>query len=79
LKVVLPGELWCPATRNTTKIDRSPIQRSTFIRGEFYQNYADASLPDYRAAYWGSAYPKLLSIKQKYDPTNFFNYQQSIR
>ena len=49
-----------------------------YANGEVYQNYADASLQDFRTAYWGSAYPTLLSIKQKYDPTNFFHYQQSI-
>lgn len=49
-----------------------------YANGEVYQNYADASLQDFRTAYWGSAYPTLLSVKQKYDPTNFFHYQQSI-
>ena len=49
-----------------------------YANGEVYQNYADASLVDFRTAYWADAYPTLLSIKQKYDPTNFFNYQQSI-
>ena len=48
------------------------------LSGHVYQNYADASLQNFRWAYWGDAYPTLLSIKKKYDPTNFFRYQQSI-
>ena len=49
-----------------------------YANGHVYQNYADASLQNFRWAYWGDAYPTLLTIKKKYDPTNFFRYQQSI-
>ena len=50
------------------------------ITGAVYQNYPDASLADYREAYWGSAtFDRLLTIKRQYDPDNFFNYAQSIR
>lgn len=34
---------------------------------------------DFRWAYWGEYYNQLLEIKNKYDPTTFFNYQQSIK
>ena len=51
---------------------------ASYANGHVYQNYADASLQNFRWAYWGDAYPTLLSIKKKYDPTNFFRYQQSI-
>lgn len=49
-----------------------------YSNGERYQNYPDVTDTDYRAAYWGDAFPTLLAIKQKYDPTNFFQYAQSI-
>ncbi len=49
-----------------------------FLNGHVYQNYVDSRLKDYRSAYWGEAFDKLLAIKQKYDPTNFFHFEQSI-
>jgi FAD/FMN-containing dehydrogenase len=49
-----------------------------FSNGHVYQNYVDPSLKDYRTAYWGEAFDRLLAVKQKYDPDNFFHFQQSI-
>ena len=49
-----------------------------YSNGQRYQNYPDVTDVDYRSAYWGDAFPKLLGIKQKYDPNNFFQYAQSI-
>lgn len=49
-----------------------------FLNGHVYQNYPDASLQDFATAYWGPAYPKLQQVKTRYDPTNFFHFQQSI-
>jgi FAD/FMN-containing dehydrogenase len=46
--------------------------------GESYQNYPRLSQADYRAAYWAEQFPRLLSIKRKYDPGNFFHYAQSV-
>ena len=37
-----------------------------------------ANLENWQWAYFGNAYPALQAIKAKYDPGNFFNYQQSI-
>ncbi|KAG8717821.1 hypothetical protein FRC09_013625 [Ceratobasidium sp. 395] len=33
-----------------------------------YQNEADVSEPDHENSFWGSNYPRLVSIKKKYDP-----------
>ena len=50
------------------------------VTGAVYQNYPDASLSDYRMAYWGNAtFERLLTIKRRYDPDNFFVYAQSIQ
>lgn len=46
--------------------------------GHSYQNYPNRLQTDYKQAYWGEAYPTLVAIKKKYDPENFFYYQQSI-
>jgi FAD/FMN-containing dehydrogenase len=46
--------------------------------GEIYQNYPSPNVPDYRKNYWGSAFPTLLAVKQKYDPQNFFRFAQMI-
>jgi len=46
--------------------------------GETYQNYPRLSQTDYRQRYWAEQFPKLLAIKRKYDPKNFFHYAQSV-
>jgi FAD/FMN-containing dehydrogenase len=46
--------------------------------GEVYQDYPVRGLADYRSAYWAEAFPRLLEIKQKYDPENVFDFEQSI-
>lgn len=37
-----------------------------------YANEADYFLKNWQTAFWGSNYPRLLSIKQKYDPQGLF-------
>jgi hypothetical protein len=49
-----------------------------YTNGHSYQNYPNRLQEDFRWAYWGDQYEKLVNIKAKYDPTNFFYYQQSI-
>jgi FAD binding domain/Berberine and berberine like len=51
---------------------------NTYWNNEIYQNYPNPNVPDYRTNYWGSAFPMLLAVKQKYDPQNFFSFAQSI-
>lgn len=48
------------------------------MTGNVYQNYPMRSFPDFRWAYWGEAFNSLLFVKQKYDPDNFFRFEQSI-
>ncbi len=50
-----------------------------FWNGHCYQNFADPTLADYRAAYWGEAFPALLAVKQKYDPHTLFRFPQMLR
>jgi len=46
--------------------------------GGCYVNEADQLEVDWQTAFFGSNYPKLLAIKNKYDPTNFFNVYKGV-
>lgn len=43
-----------------------------------YQNYPHRSDRNYRWHYWGENFSSLLFVKKKFDPHNFFHFQQSI-
>lgn len=49
-----------------------------FFVDRCYQNYPRRSQLNYRWLYWGDNFNSLLFVKQKFDPQNFFHYQQSI-
>ena len=49
-----------------------------YSNGHSYQNYPNRDQQNWKWAYWGNFYDQLLSVKQKYDPANAFNYPQSI-
>ena len=49
-----------------------------YWNGHSYQNYPYRKQENFQWAYWGEYYNQLSAIKVKYDPNNFFNYQQSI-
>jgi FAD/FMN-containing dehydrogenase len=46
--------------------------------GQSYQNFPDPTLKDWRRAYYGANYHRLVRVKRKYDPTSFFSYAQAI-
>jgi hypothetical protein len=43
-----------------------------------YVNYADATLPDYRAAYFGANAARLAQVRADYDPDGFFTQPQGF-
>src|SRR5262249_48386815 len=43
-----------------------------------FPNFPDPHLPDWRHAYYGANYERLLSVKATYDPRNLFRFDQSL-
>ena len=48
------------------------------FNGSSYQNYPNRNLKSFGEAYWGDSADELKLVKQKYDPENFFSFQQSV-
>ncbi|MER6025331.1 FAD-binding oxidoreductase [Streptomyces sp. NPDC001851] len=49
-----------------------------YASGAAYQNYTDATLRDWKKAYYGDAVSRLGKVKQQYDPARFFSYAQGL-
>ncbi|GAB3990092.1 FAD-binding oxidoreductase [Actinoallomurus acanthiterrae] len=49
-----------------------------YASGQAYQNYADAGLSNWKQAYFGANYPKLLKVKNQYDPDRVFHSPQTV-
>jgi len=44
-----------------------------------YVNYPDVDLPDWQELYYQDGYPKLMRVKQRWDPGNVFRHRQSVQ
>jgi len=49
-----------------------------FISKYCYDIFVDYDIEDFMEAYYGTNKDRLILVKNKYDPTNFFNWRQSI-
>ncbi|KAF2433259.1 FAD-binding domain-containing protein [Tothia fuscella] len=58
-------------TTGIGKVSAEPLRKIS-PKGGAYINEAWAKQPDWKDAFFGAHYPKLLSIKQKYDPDHLF-------
>jgi len=50
-----------------------------YVTGGAYLNYTDPGLKNWRTAYYGSNYPRLLKIRREIDPHHYFTFPQAIR
>ncbi|MBA2369236.1 MAG: FAD-dependent oxidoreductase [Candidatus Protochlamydia sp.] len=64
--------------RSVAELDTLRNSLLPFTTGDYVGN-PDRSIKDYMTAYYGGNVEKLQEIKQKYDPENFFKFEQSIR
>jgi FAD/FMN-containing dehydrogenase len=49
-----------------------------YASGAAYQNYTDATLTDWRKAYYGAAADRLTTLKKRYDPDRLFDFPQAL-
>ncbi|MEU6994428.1 FAD-dependent oxidoreductase [Streptomyces sp. NPDC046465] len=59
-------------------VDRGYGVMDPLSNGHSYLNFPDERLTDWREAYYGGNYDRLVSVKRSYDPSNFFNHPQSV-
>lgn len=64
--------------RTTAWLDDLHTAMRRYASGAAYQNYADPALADWRTAYYGSAAPRLTTLKHRYDPDRLFRFPQSL-
>ncbi|WLW53961.1 FAD-binding oxidoreductase [Streptomyces sp. YU58] len=72
---------WRAGTSGTTAqswLASAHTAMKPYASGAAYQNYTDASLKDWRKAYYGDAATRLTKIKQQYDPNRFFTFPQAL-
>ncbi|MCD7445461.1 FAD-binding oxidoreductase [Streptomyces lincolnensis] len=72
---------WRAGTSGTTAqswLASAHTAMKPYASGAAYQNYTDASLKDWRKAYYGDAATRLTKIKKQYDPDRFFTFPQAL-
>jgi len=64
------------ATRNYLEAFRRVM--APLSNGHACQNYPNRDSADYRWMYWGENFPRLLAVKDRYDPDQLFDFEQAI-
>ncbi|WP_428953801.1 FAD-binding oxidoreductase [Streptomyces sp. cg35] len=72
---------WRPGTSGTTArgwLKKAHDAMRPYASGAAYQNYTDATLTDWKKAYYGDAAGRLTKVKRRYDPSGFFSFPQAL-
>jgi len=77
--ITFPSASPAPSTVAAAKswLDQTQSSFTPYAKGS-YQNYIDPSLPNWAQAYYGSNLPRLMKVKEAYDPHDVFHFAQSI-
>jgi hypothetical protein len=59
-------------------VNRSWMAVRPWGNGRVFPNFPDPDLEDWGRAYYGSNYERLVKVKARYDPDNFFRFNQSL-
>ena len=68
----------CPAYVRKLKEELSLNKQVSLVSQFQYGNTPSCEKIDFGERYWGSNYPRLLRIKQAWDPSNVFNHCHSV-
>lgn len=60
------------------RLTRSWTSLNPWGSGRVYPNFPDPDLEDWAEAYHGANYNRLVRVKRKYDPDNWFQFPQSL-
>jgi FAD/FMN-containing dehydrogenase len=74
--VTVPADMPIGAAREW--LDQSWSSLRPWGTGRAYQNFPDPDLDDWPHAYYGSNYERLVQVKARYDPDDFFRFHQSV-
>ncbi|OON78915.1 FAD-binding protein [Streptomyces tsukubensis] len=72
---------WPPGTegaRANSWLKDTHAAMRPWASGAAYQNYTDATLTDWRRAYYGESAGRLEKLKERYDPDRLFTFPQAI-
>ncbi|MFF9816759.1 FAD-binding oxidoreductase [Streptomyces sp. NPDC014006] len=67
-----------PGTRSQSWLAGAHGAMRPHASGAAYQNYTDATLRNWRTAYYGDAAARLAQVKRTYDPNRFFTFPQAL-
>jgi len=59
-------------------LDQTHSAMRPYVSGGAYQNYIDPDLRDWRDAYYGRNYSRLVALQRRVDPHHYFDFPQAI-